>query len=239
MTSNSIPLFVMHGARDAISGGMVHIEQQVKSIELAVTENPGLAFDLAKTLVESVCKVVLVERGITFTADDDLPKLFKTVRQSLPLLPPEAESKASVRQSLVQTLSGLTTAIYGLCELRNQCGFASHGSGESRPAMGAAQAILAAEAADAIVGFLYRVHQQDTNTSFSRHLQYDDNQNFNAYVDDLHGSVRIFDEEFVPSRVLFELAPEPYRVYLTDFNLGEGESGDDSEIGHRNIEMTP
>jgi len=35
--------FVMHGARDAMAGGLMHIAQQVKGIELAVVENPGLA----------------------------------------------------------------------------------------------------------------------------------------------------------------------------------------------------
>ena len=59
--------FVMHGARDAIAEGLVHIEQQVASIEQAVAENPGLAFDLAKTLVESVCRAVLSERSVEFS----------------------------------------------------------------------------------------------------------------------------------------------------------------------------
>ena len=54
--------FVMHGARAAMAGGMLHIEEQVKSIERAVTENPGLAFDLAKTVVESTCRSILAER---------------------------------------------------------------------------------------------------------------------------------------------------------------------------------
>jgi hypothetical protein len=44
--------FVMHGARAAIASGLVHITQQVEAIERAVDENPGLAFDLAKTLIE-------------------------------------------------------------------------------------------------------------------------------------------------------------------------------------------
>ena len=51
-----IPPFVMHGARGAIAGGLLHIEEQVKGIERAVEENPGLAFDLAKTLIESACR---------------------------------------------------------------------------------------------------------------------------------------------------------------------------------------
>jgi hypothetical protein len=48
---------------------------------------------------------------------------------------------------------------------------------------------------------------------------YDDKSEFNAYIDDLHERVRIFNEEFAPSRVLFELAPEPYRLYLAEYEL--------------------
>jgi hypothetical protein len=92
--------FVMHGARDAIAGGLVHIEQQVRSIELAVVENPGLAFDLAKTLVESVCRAVLGERSIVYDQSDDLPKLFKTTSQSLPFLPATASNEAACTASI-------------------------------------------------------------------------------------------------------------------------------------------
>ena len=69
--------FVMHGARAAIAAGIVHIEQQVASIEHAVIENPALVFDLAKTVVESVCRTVLRDRSIAFSETDDLPRLFK------------------------------------------------------------------------------------------------------------------------------------------------------------------
>lgn len=123
------PVRDARGARDAMAGGLVHIAQQVKGIELAVVENPGLAFESAKTLVESVCRAVLGERSIAFGEDDDLPKLFKTTSQSLPFLPATASNEPEVRKSLAQTLNGLSTAIQGICELRNQCGFASHGSG--------------------------------------------------------------------------------------------------------------
>src|SRR5271157_5363811 len=143
--------FVMHGARVAIAGGFLHIQEQVEGIELAVTEKPALAFDLAKTVIESTCRTILTERKVYFGTDDDLPKLFKTVTNSLPFLPPSASSSAEARKSLAQTLSGLSTAVQGVCELRNACGFASHGSEGPRPALETVQAILAAETADAIV----------------------------------------------------------------------------------------
>jgi hypothetical protein len=226
MATSSPSPFVMQGARDAIAGGLAHLEQQVKALELAVMENPALAFDLSKTLVESVCRAVLLERSIEFSQDDDLPRLFKMVSQSLQFLPITASREIAVRQSLAQTLSGLSTAIQGICELRNQCGFASHGPGRPRPAMESVQALLAAGAADTIVGFVYRINRQERTPSPSPHALYEDNSGFNDSVDETYEIIRIFDEEFLPSRVLFELAPEPYRVYLAEYKTEDQSNGE-------------
>lgn len=220
--------FVMHGARDAIASGLGHIEEQVNGIELAVVENPGLVFDLAKTLVESTCRAVLGERSIEFSEEDDLPRLFRKVRNNLPFLPSTASSEAEVQESLKRTLGGLSTAIQGICELRNQCGFASHGSGRQRPAMESVQALLAAQAADAIVGFLHRVHRQDRTPLPSPRDEYEANEHFNDHVDDVHGIIRIFEAEFRPSEVLFQMEPETYRVYLAEFDAEADGAAPDS-----------
>ena len=153
--------FVMRGAREAMAGGFAHIEEQVKGIEWAVAENPCLAFDLSKTLIESICRTILTERDINFSRKDDLLRLFRKVKQHLPFLPPDASHVVEIRRSLDQTLNGLHTAIQGICELRNKCGYASHGSSEPQPSIESVQAFLAAEAADTIVGFLHRIHRQD------------------------------------------------------------------------------
>jgi len=212
------PPFVMHGARDAVACGLVHIEQQVHALDLAVAENPGLAFDLAKTLVESVCRAVLGERSIAFDEADDLPRLFKMASKHLPFLPTSASDAAETRKSLAQTLSGLSTAIRGICELRNQCGFASHGVGAPRPAMESVQALLAAEAADTIVGFLHRVHRQDRTPPPSPRALYDANRPFNDSIDETHGPIRIFEIELRASEVLFQMEPETYRIYAAEFD---------------------
>lgn len=218
--------FVMHGARAAIAGGLLHVEEQVKSIERAVDENPGLAFDLAKTLIESACRSILSERGIAFDPQDDLPKLFRTATSTLPFLPTTASGEAEIRKSLAKTLSGLHTAVQGVCELRNDCGFASHGTDSARPPMESVQALLAAETADAIVGFLHRVHRQDRAPPSSPVLKYEDNPDFNNYIDELHETVRIFSSEFVPSEVLYGLEPESYRLALDEFKAEPvGEEG--------------
>jgi len=217
--------FVMHGARDALAAGLTHIEEQVRSIEQAVADNPALAFDLARTLVETVCRTILAERKVAYSEDDDLPRLFKTASNLLPFLPLAASDGAEVRRSLAQTLNGLSTAIQGICELRNQYGFASHGTDKPRPAMESVQALMAAEAADTIVGCLHRIHRQDRTLSPSTRALYDDNPAFNDSVDAIHDPICIFDVELRPSEVLFEMEPESYRIYLGEYVPEDAEAG--------------
>ncbi len=217
--------FTMHGSREAIAGGMLHIEEQVKAIEQAVAENAGLTFDLAKTLVESACKTILTERQTTFADTDELPKLFKAVTRLLPFLPPGAVVEGDIRKSLGKTLGGLSTAMHGVCELRNDCGFASHGKDGPAPVLEAMQALLVAQAADAIVGFIYRAHRQAIAGPPAPILEYDDNPDFNALIDEAHEPVRIFGLEYRPSEVLFHVDIEAYRDRLAGFEADEDAKG--------------
>jgi hypothetical protein len=222
----------MHGARAAVAGGMLHIEEQVKALELAVVENTGLAFDLARTLIESACKTIITERGSTFDKDDDLPKLFKAAALAVPFLPVELAFDAGARKSLQQTLSGLSTALQGVCELRNAFGFASHGSADPRPAMEGVQALLVAQAADAIIGFLYRVHRQDMTRPRSVTMAYDDHAEFNDWIDEQSEPVQILSlPPYRPSDVLFNADLEAYRDLLADYeaNVVADEVAESSE----------
>ncbi|MGC9965522.1 MAG: abortive infection family protein [Syntrophobacteraceae bacterium] len=213
------PVFVMHGARAAIAGGMPHIEQQVKALELAVSENAGLAFDLSRTLIESACKTIITERGTAFDKDDDLPKLFKTVCQIIPFLPMTLAADVGARKSLQQTLNGLSTAVQGVCELRNAFGFASHGRDGPGPVMEDVQALLVAQAADAIIGFLCRVHRQDLlRPTRNLLLDYEDHPDFNDWIDDQNEPVQILSlPPYRPSDVLFNVDKEAYRDLLMEY----------------------
>lgn len=197
---------------------MTHIEEQVKALELAIVANTGLSFDLAKTLVESACKTILTERGLAFDKNDEIGKVFKSASQSIPFLPPTMVTDAAARKSLQQTLAGLNTALQGVCELRNAFGFASHGSDGPRPAMDGVHAILAAQTADAIVGFLYRVHCTDRSRPVVPRLEIGDNPEFNEWIDQENEPVRIFSlPAYRPSEVLFNVDREAYRDLLAQY----------------------
>ncbi|MDE2814115.1 MAG: abortive infection family protein [Gemmatimonadota bacterium] len=221
-------LFVMHGARAAMTAGLTHIEQRIKGIEQAVVvdpdvdnpsvDNPGLAFDLAKALIEDTCKAVLDDLAIPYKKRDPLPKLFDSVKKNLPFLPATASTENEVSRSLDKTLKGLSTAVQGICELRNQCTYASHGSGSPSPAMHNTQALLAAEAADAIVGFLYRMHRQNQTPPPAEMPSFEENSTFNEYLDETCGSIQIYEVVFRASEILFSLDEKAYHNYLAEFD---------------------
>ena len=207
----------MRGARKAVSQGLQHIEIQVEAIEDAVSSNPGLAFDLAKTLVESACRTILSERGASWAERDDLPRLFQEIRNHLPVLPSHESHEADVRCSIFQTIGGLRAAVQGIAELRNQLGFASHGSDRHRPSMEVAHAVMAAQAADTIVGFLYDVHVRDLATAADVDLPFAPNSDFDEYLDDEYEMFSILGVEILPSEILFQIEPESYRAFLEEF----------------------
>ena len=160
--------FVMKNARRAIEQGLHHIEQQVDAIERAVFDQSGLAFDLARTLVESTCRTILTDRGVTYGTRDDLSTLFRSISRTLPILPPEESQESDVRQSIVLTLQGLSNVVRGISDLRNKLGFASHGADRLRPIMEPMHALLSAQTADIIVGFLYYCHVGDRTVYVAR-----------------------------------------------------------------------
>ncbi len=223
MATDPIHPFVMHGARDAMADWLPHIEEQVSAIEQAVVEQSRLAFDLAKTLVESICRAVLKERSVNYSNNDDLPKLHKLVTQNLPLLPPAASSEAEVRKSLQKTTGGLASIVQGIAELRNACGLASHGSGEPRPKLEAAQILVAVQAADAITGFFYRVFKDTQRCAVPPNFKA--NEDFNTYLDETWGpTFRVGAVRFRPSEVLFQMEPYTYHICRAEFDCRDGDA---------------
>src|ERR1019366_3275412 len=176
------------------------------------------------------CKTILMERGGSFDKDDDVPKLFKAASQTVPFLPVSLAADVAARKSLRQTLGGLNTAVQGVCELRNAFGFASHGSAVLRPALEGVQAMLAAQAADAIVGFLYRVHRQDLSRPRTVVLGYDDHPAFNEWIDDQCEPVQILSlSPYQPSEVLFSVDQEAYRDLLANYKSDDNDVSTDNE----------
>jgi hypothetical protein len=225
----------MLGARAAIVAGLTHIQRQVSTLEEAIWQQPELAFDIAKALVESVCKTILNDRKIEFSKTDDLPKLYRAVITVLPLLPPQASAEVKARESLKKTMGGLHTTLQGICELRNAQGFTSHGVGTERAELGSTQALLAAQSADAIIAFLHSNHISDRGQTPTHKLQYGDTREFDEYIDSTCDTVRILGLEYSPSEVLFYVDNEAYVEQMEAFNSVAADADVDGAVADRSV----
>jgi len=232
--SSATPKFAMSGVREVLAAEAVHMERQIIALERAVTENPGLAFDLAKTLIESACKTILSDRGCEYNSNWDLPRLLKETLAKLRLVPSGCQNEADVTISLRKTIGGLQTTIQVLCELRNTHGFASHGRDAYSAQLDVVQAQLAARAADVVVSFLFRAHYYYPGTEVAKRLSFSELEDFNSWIDDQNPPVRIFSLEYRPSEVLFSVDLEAYRDLLLDYRQEEASDTDTEQISADN-----
>src|SRR5438552_5858541 len=177
--------FLMVGARAAILTGPVAeaIEQTIEAIENAIESVPDFAFDLSKTLIESVCKTLLADIGQAADPNWECPKLLKETTSRLSMLPRNHPDTARARESIEKTIRGLLQTVQGLCELRNSYGLASHGRDEFTARLEVRQATLAAQAADTVVSFLYRIHRDSLSESPGTRVYYEDHREFNEAFD--------------------------------------------------------
>ena len=78
--------------------------------------------------------------------------------------------------------------------------------------------MLVAQAADSIIGFLYRVHRQDQMRPKQTMLEYQHNPEFNEWLDEQCGPVQILAlPPYRPSDVLFNVDQEAYRDILAEY----------------------
>lgn len=221
--------FQMVGARANILDGPVVeiIDQQVRAIEDAIDRVPDFAFDLAKTLVETVCKTILEDIGRPADPSWDAPRIIKETTTFLSMFPPRHPDAAKIQETIRKTINGLHTTVQGLCELRNNYGLASHGRDGFSARLELRQATLAAQAADTIVSFLYRIHRDALTQTPGARVYYEDHSDFNEDFDLDNETIRLGELELLPSRVLFHTDREAYRAALNDFIANRDETGEE------------
>ena len=189
---------------------------------------PDFAFDLSKTLVEAVCKTVLADIGQPADPNWDAPRLLKETTNRLNLLPRDHPNPAKARDSVEKTIRGMLQTIHGLCELRNNYGMASHGRDVFSSRLDLRQATLAAQAADTIFSFLYRIHRDALRQSPGARVYYEDHADFNEAFDSDNELIWLRGLELLPSQVLFHVDQEAYKTLLNDFIAErDGEGGDE------------
>jgi hypothetical protein len=87
-----------------------------------------------------------------------------------------------------------------------------------------------ARAADTVVNFLFHVHRSYLAGAPDNRFAYVDHPTFNDFVDEIHELVCIFNLEYRPSEVLFQVDLQAYRDRLAEYKAELGTSGA-AEVG--------
>ena len=140
------------------------LRQQVERIRNAIDEDPELAIGTAKELLETTCKTILTDAGVTIDTRWDLPRLAKEARTVLKLLPEDVPASAKGAEIVQRILSNLAQVAVGIAELRNLYG-TGHGKDGRSKGLSARHARLAASCATALATFLFETHEVRKETA--------------------------------------------------------------------------
>lgn len=107
--------------------------QHLQRIERDIDSDPAAAIDSSKNLVESLCKVVLDDRGVEYTDRDELPGLFRSVLDELGINASSVPASTRGSEAVRKMLRTLGTTVQAIAEARNAIGD-GHGTAAASPA---------------------------------------------------------------------------------------------------------
>lgn len=131
-----------------------YLQRQVRRMEEGLKSDVELAVGTAKEFVETICKTILEESGVTLAPKHDMPKLVKRTMKQLKLTPDGIPDTAKGADTIRVLLSNLATIVNGLAELRNLYG-SGHGKHAKSGGLNRRHAKLAVGAATTLGVFLF------------------------------------------------------------------------------------
>lgn len=157
--------------RDAVGVAVKTLTAKVRVLDLDTVEL-DIARALANTatdaedavtaacsLLESVCRSILIEVGLPLPAKKDIDGLIRAVQEPLNLSPGRTDLPAEIEQDVRQVLGGLTSVAKGIGALRTHAGDA-HGRERGFRRIDARIARLAITAASSLALFLIETWEQ-------------------------------------------------------------------------------
>ncbi len=136
-----------------------YLANQIKRMEQSIESDPSLAIGTAKELVETCCKTILRERGLTIPEKPEIPVLTKATMKALNLIPDDVPDKAKGKDTIKRLLSNLATIIQWLTELRGLYG-TGHGKDGKSKSLKPRHARLAMGAATTLAIFMFDTHKE-------------------------------------------------------------------------------
>jgi hypothetical protein len=123
-----------------------------------LSKDPAASIGSSKELVESTCKFVLDDYGVSYGKTDSLLDLYKATAKALKINREAVPSNRKGSEAAQRVLQNMATAVQSMAELRNELGL-GHGKTSNSPAL-ERHARLSFNAARTVVEFVLQTWHQ-------------------------------------------------------------------------------
>ena len=140
-----------------------YMSQQIELMVSMQSTNPTNAIGMAKELIESCCKTILEDLGITWSKTDDVPQLTNKTMDALNLLPASVQATDQGADAVKAVLGNLRAIPSKLAEIRNPFG-SGHGKSASFQGLEERHAKLAVGSSITFVDFIWSTYENQKKT---------------------------------------------------------------------------
>lgn len=184
---NDLKAFVNNGNWSTIS-------KYLDTIDANNEDDPGVAIDAAKSMIEAVAKTILADKELTYEKNINLNKLTKMAVSSVDTLDQD-------EQTIKKIISALCTVSQCIGEVRNEYSVIGHGQDIEMKKAEVYLADLAINASCTVVRFLVSLHSRHPRDM--KRLCYDAHESFNNWYD-RNNPLNLSDADLSASRALFD-----------------------------------
>jgi hypothetical protein len=212
----------------------LRIREQVEALEEAMPDRPGVVVSFCRTIIETTCKTILTDRGVTVDSVWEAPKLVSEALRYVNLGPRgNGGVDAKLRSGTDSLVRGLNQIVQGIVEIRNAHGSAAHGADAYSPLLDSRYAEILARATDSVVGLLFKTHLNSAQRDPLARFRYGDHADFDEMVDNDFGPFGVLNVQLTASEALFSTDFLAYRAALIQFKQEQelaSNSADSEEV---------
>ncbi|WP_177217672.1 abortive infection family protein [Ectothiorhodospira mobilis] len=190
----------------------------MEALEEAMPDRPGVVVSFCRTIIETTCKTILTDRGVSVDSAWKAPKLVSETKKYLNLgVVDDGQLDSSLRNGVQSVVQGLDQIVGGVMEIRNAHGSAAHGTDAYAPLLESHYAEILARATDVVVGLLFKTHLRSAHHDPLSRFRYGDHSDFDEYIDSDYGPFEVLDVPLIASEALYRTDFQAYRAALVLF----------------------
>lgn len=161
--------------------------------------NPNASLDGAKSILESISKTILEDKGIVHAPNSEIKFLVKKAFEALPIFSKISAKDLSSAKSILGSFENISRVIG---EFRNSHGFFSHGQDLQSEKFDRYLVELAISSSDLLASFLIICHAEDLKDR--KRVYYEEHDEFNRYIDETSEEYPVVRGiQLLPSQALF------------------------------------